>query len=103
MTRFAAAGLLVLANDKKLLGLVSEKDLRVAMEAFGAKVFEKTVREIMNPDPITLLQGTLATEALRLMENRPRPLNILPVVDGEKKGIGLLRIHDLINSGISAT
>jgi arabinose-5-phosphate isomerase len=102
MTEFACAALLVVEGDKGVLaGLISEKDLRVAMEKHGPAVFSLFARDIMNPTPLTVPQGTLAVDALALMENRPRPLNILPVVGPAREALGLLRIHDLISQGIS--
>jgi arabinose-5-phosphate isomerase len=100
MTQFALAGLLVV-NEGKLAGLVSEKDLRRAMETHGADVFKLLAHEIMNAKPIVAHSGTLAVDALKMMENRPSPLNILPIVDAEHNAVGLLRLHDLVSEGIS--
>jgi len=100
MTEFACAGVLVVSTGL-LTGLISEKDLRVAMEKHGPAVFTLFARDIMNPAPITIPAGTLAVDALALMENRPRPLNILPVVGPAREALGLLRIHDLVSQGIS--
>ena len=33
--------------------------------------------------------------AARLMENRPLQISVLPVIDGDNKCLGLLRLHDL--------
>lgn len=102
MTDFACAALLVVAQDTGcLVGLIAEKDLRVAMEKYGPAVFTLFARDIMNPTPLTVPSGTLAVDALALMENRPRPLNILPVVGPSQEALGLLRIHDLVSQGIS--
>jgi arabinose-5-phosphate isomerase len=102
MTDFACAALLVVQGGQ-LLGLISEKDLRVSMEKHGPSVFQCHARDIMNPLPLTIPAGTLAADALALMENRPRPLNILPVVGLQGEAVGLLRIHDLVSQGISLT
>jgi arabinose-5-phosphate isomerase len=61
------------------------------------------VHDFMNPNPITLAPGTLAVEALQLMENRPRPLNAVPIVDAKGKAVGLLRLHDLVSAGITTS
>lgn len=102
MTLFAKAGLLVVDNNMTFFGLIAERELRVAMEAHQAKVFELTAKDLMNAKPITTTADTLAVDALRVMQNRPRPLNILPIVDPKQnKAIGLLHIHDLVAKGIS--
>jgi CBS domain-containing protein len=48
----------------------------------------------MTRDPIVALPDLLAYEAPGLMEDRPSQISVLPVVDAEKRCIGLLRLHD---------
>lgn len=102
MTESALGALVVVDEQDKLIGLIAERDLRIAMEARGPAVFEVIVSDIMNAKPITLSSGTLAVEALQMMENRARPLNLLPIVDDAGKALGLLRLHDLVAAGISS-
>jgi len=101
MTECALGALLVVDSNDQLLGLIAERDLRSAIDARGPAVFDAVVSDIMNDKPITLKSGTLAVEALQIMENRPRPLNALPIVDEQGKALGLLRLHDLVSAGIS--
>jgi arabinose-5-phosphate isomerase len=82
------------------LGIISEKDIRVAMENFAADVFAKSAADLMNRSPMTIEGGMLAVDALKLMQDRPRPLNFLPVVDSSHRIQGLIRLHDLVNAGI---
>jgi arabinose-5-phosphate isomerase len=42
----------------------------------------------------------LAYGALRLMEERPRQISVLPVVNAEGISVGLLRVHDIVRSGL---
>ncbi|NBO38637.1 KpsF/GutQ family sugar-phosphate isomerase [bacterium] len=102
MTECALGALLVVDSEDKMLGFIGERDLRMAMEEHGPSVFECSVVDLMNSNPITLLPGTLAMEALQLMENRPRPLNAVPIVDANGRALGLLRLHDLVSAGITA-
>ena len=99
LTKFAMSVVLV-EEHGQLLGIVSEKDIRVAMESFAAQVFTKTAANLMNATPIAIHEEMLAVDALKLMQDRPRPLNFLPVVNAEHKIRGLLRLHDLVNAGI---
>lgn len=103
MTECALGALVVVDENDSMLGFIAERDLRTAMEARGPAVFDLKVSEIMNPSPITLKAGTLAAEALQIMENRPRPLNALPIVADSGKVVGLLRLHDLVSAGISSS
>ena len=41
----------------------------------------------------------MAYEALRLMEDRPSQISVLPVVDGGRC-VGLVRLHDLVRIGL---
>ena len=55
----------------------------------------------MTKDPLTISPGVLAIEALNLMENRKKSINVLPVVEkGGKEIVGILRLHDIIQSGL---
>jgi arabinose-5-phosphate isomerase len=102
MTECALGALLVVDEHDRLQGIIAERDLRVAMESRGPAVFDVCVSDIMNANPITISSGTLAVEALQVMENRTRPLSILPVTDDSGRAVGLLRLHDLVAAGISA-
>jgi arabinose-5-phosphate isomerase len=42
----------------------------------------------------------LAYDALQLMENRPSQISVLPVVDMSGRCVGLLRLHDIVRSGL---
>ena len=53
----------------------------------------------MTKNPITAEPEMLAFDALNLMENRPRQISVLPVIEGEKC-VGLLRLHDIVRSGL---
>lgn len=96
-----ALGVVLVVEGIKLAGIVTEKDLRKAMEKNGPNIFSLRVEEIMNPNPISVPQDLLAVDALALMENRDRPLNVLPVCGEGRTTIGLLRLHDLIQAGVT--
>ncbi len=99
LTKHAMSVLLV-EDKQKLAGIISEKDIRVAMEKFGPQAFNTVASELMNPSPITIEGDMLAIDALKLMKDRLRPLNFLPIVDSQRNIVGLLRLHDLVNAGI---
>lgn len=101
MTECAMGALIVVDEDDRMQGLIAERDLRSAMEQFGPQVFSRAVHELMNVSPVTVAPGTLAIEALQVMESRPRPLNGVPIVDESGRAIGFLRLHDLVSAGIT--
>ncbi|ABB58321.1 KpsF/GutQ family sugar-phosphate isomerase [Synechococcus elongatus] len=91
----------IVEADGRLLGLITDGDLRRLLEQTSpAKLDQITAAEFMTPQPIAVEGDLLAYDALHLMENRPSQISVLPVVDAAQRCLGLVRIHDLIRSGI---
>ncbi len=90
----------ILGKRGRLVGLVTDYDIRQAF-AKGKQIHNLTIPDIMNPNPKCLFADDLAIKALAMMENRPKPLTILPVVNKHKKVVGMLHLHDLIKEGLS--
>ena len=61
-----------------------------------------TAFDLMTVDPITVQGDVLAVKALEKMEfGRCKPITVLPVVDVQNHLMGLLRLHDLIQAGLT--
>ncbi len=85
----------------KLVGIITDGDLRRALERSElADVARLTSGAIMTRTPITTTPDALAYAALQLMENRPSQISVLPVVDETGACVGLLRLHDIVRSGL---
>jgi arabinose-5-phosphate isomerase len=54
----------------------------------------------MTHEPVVASPEMLAYDALRLMEDRPSQISVLPVVDERRICVGLIRLHDIIRSGL---
>ena len=54
----------------------------------------------MSSTPRTTLAEGKAVDAMREMEAGGRPVSFLPVIDEEKKLVGLLTLHGLVNAGL---
>lgn len=81
-------------EGRKLLGIVSDGDLRRLLEREGPHALEHTAAEIMNPHPITIAQTTLAPAALALMEQKK--ITSLIVTDaGTQEVLGVVHLHDI--------
>jgi arabinose-5-phosphate isomerase len=89
----------VVDDAGKLVGLVTDYDIRRAVEG-GRNIFAKTIREIMNPRPISIHADEKAIDALRLMEERDKPFAVLPVVERDRVICGMIHLHDLIDKGL---
>ncbi|MFL6468978.1 MAG: SIS domain-containing protein [Pyrinomonadaceae bacterium] len=91
----------VVDNETKLVGIVTDGDLRRTIERTESSNFDSlTAETMMTRSPTTVFPEMLAYEALQLMENRPFQISVLPVVESNGKCVGLLRIHDIVRSGL---
>jgi len=100
LSKFALGAVNVVDERDNLIGIVTEGDLRRAVEKTLPENFGFLSAEtMMTKDPITVSPGMLAYEALQVMENRPRQISVLPVVENGKS-CGLLRLHDIVRNGL---
>lgn len=100
MSKFALGGVNVVDENENLIGIVTEGDLRRAVEKTAPENFSGLrADEMMTRDPVTVAPEMLAFDALQLMENRPAQISVLPVVEN-KRCVGLLRLHDIVRSGL---
>lgn len=102
MTRKPLGAACVLDGDDLLAGLLTDGDLRRAFEKHD-DIRGLKVADAMTPNPVTISPQATLREAVRLMEDRPRQLSVLPVVEASGKALGLLRLHDLFQSAVAAS
>lgn len=105
LSRHALGAVNVVDENEKLIGIVTEGDLRRTIEKAGATaaaehLSEITAAQMMTKNPVVAAPEMLAYDALRLMEDRPRQIAVLPVVDERGTCLGLLRLHDIVRSGL---
>ena len=81
----------IVDDGGRLAGVLTDGDLRRRMLAEPSPL-EGSVADAMTRTPVTIGPGALATEALKIMEERK--ITSLPVVDGDELA-GLIQIHDL--------
>ncbi|MDR5728271.1 MAG: KpsF/GutQ family sugar-phosphate isomerase [Terriglobia bacterium] len=86
-------GMTTVVQDGKLVGLLSDGDLRRLLEREGAGALTKTAGEVMHRTPQTIAADEFAAEALRHMEERK--ITSLVVIDDEGKVQGVIHLHDL--------
>ncbi|MGB8510317.1 MAG: KpsF/GutQ family sugar-phosphate isomerase [Pyrinomonadaceae bacterium] len=91
----------VLNDERRLAGIITDGDVRRALQQTGLAGLEKlTGAMVMTASPVVVSPDLLAHAALRLMEDRPSQINVLPVVEADGRCVGLLRIHDIVRSGL---
>jgi arabinose-5-phosphate isomerase len=84
-----------------LEGIITDGDLRRTIERTAPENFTKiTAAEMMTANPITIDADSLAFDALRLMEDRPMQISVLPVVNKKGECVGLIRLHDIVRAGL---
>lgn len=87
-----AVGALVVEDDGKLVGIVTDRDLVVRGLAHGV-ASDARVDSVMSTDPVTMDAAADLREALKVF--RTHPFRRLPIThDGEL--IGLLTVDDLL-------
>jgi arabinose-5-phosphate isomerase len=77
----------------KLLGIITDGDLRRVMQKRQENVLALTAADCMTKNPVTLSRHELAASALRIMEEK-KITNLL-ITDPAGKLEGVLHIHDL--------
>lgn len=88
-------------ENAALLGIITDGDLRRTFEKTPPEMIPQlTAGQMMTGKPVVAQPEMLAYDALQLMENRPRQIAVLPVVDEAGKCLGLIRVHDIVRSGL---
>jgi arabinose-5-phosphate isomerase len=91
----------VIDDDGRLAGIITDGDLRRAIQKHDpATLALLPCLELMTKDPAVAHPELLAYDALRLMEDRPSQISVLPVVNGDRVCVGLIRVHDIVRSGL---
>jgi arabinose-5-phosphate isomerase len=94
----------VVDNDGMLKGIITDGDVKRLLEKAEKEkksiehMMETGVTEIMIRDPKRLTEKTKAVEALQYMESNQ--ISQIPVVDSSGKVCGMLRLLDLVKSGM---
>jgi arabinose-5-phosphate isomerase len=95
-------GCLIITDDqKKLLGIFTDGDLRRSLQCHGPQALERSVHTLMTRAPITVPSTTLAWDAMKIMQKDPkRWILVTPVMDGDQV-VGIIRMHDIVQAGLS--
>ena len=90
----------VVDDEGKLLGLVTDYDIRKILEQ-EKNIYTLSIPEIMNTNPTYICSDEKAAVALEVMENREKPFLVLPVLErNSRKAVGIVHLHDLMAKGL---
>ncbi len=95
MTEMSFGCLGVVNEQKRLVGIITDGDLRRHM---GGELLSARAAEIMTEGPKTVTSDTLASAALELINSSN--ITALFVVD-EDQPVGIVHIHDLLRAGVA--
>ena len=101
ISKYSLGAVNVVDERKQLLGIVTDGDLRRTIERGGDENLNGlNAQHMMTANPTTAKPDMLAFDALQLMENRASQISVLPVIDDNGICLGLLRLHDVVRSGL---
>ncbi|MGI9054537.1 MAG: KpsF/GutQ family sugar-phosphate isomerase [Pyrinomonadaceae bacterium] len=101
ISKYSLGAVNVVDKNKKLIGIITDGDLRRTIEKTPPEKFsELDAEQMMTAKPTVAAPEMLAFDALKIMENRPSQISVLPVTDEQGICLGLLRLHDIVKSGL---
>lgn len=86
-------GVSTVVEGERLLGVISDGDLRRLLERRGKDVLDLTAADCMTTNPTVIAPQQFAATALALMEERK--ITSLPVVNARGELQGIIHLHDL--------
>src|SRR6185312_9836637 len=86
-------GVTAVVDGQKLVGVISDGDLRRLLEKRGKDVLDLSAGECMTAKPRTIGASEFAATALALMEEKK--ITSLVVIDGANTLLGIVHLHDL--------
>jgi arabinose-5-phosphate isomerase len=99
LTGKAMGAVNIVDRDGSLVGIITDGDMRRAIQRHE-NVLDLAADDVMTSNPVAVPTGTMAIDALHLMEDRPSQIMVLPVVDDAGKAVGIVRLHDIVKAGL---
>ena len=94
----ARVGNIIIQENNQVIGIFSDGDLRRALMQKDFDI-NTTIDKYMTKEPIAIEDDSiLAVDALKIIENKR--IQLLLVIDKEKRLKGAIHLHDLIEAGI---
>ncbi len=88
---------LVVGGQDQLLGIITDGDLRRLIEK-QKDISQTCAKDMMGGKPKTITRDTLATKAVRIMQNHA--ITSLAVISDDQKIEGIIHLHDILKAGI---
>lgn len=93
-------GCVCILDEKNILkGIITDGDVRRILHKYD-EISNLFVEDVMTKNPVAIFKDLYLGEALALMENRQSQINVLPVINNKRNVIGIIRLHDIVRSGL---
>ena len=108
VTKFTLGGVSVVDATGRLVGIVTDGDVRRVIAASTGSVQRRcSQRPVVRRHDEEARRASRPRrsryDALRTMENhQPRPIYLLPVVDDAGKPVGMIHMHTLVQAGLTS-
>lgn len=99
MTRAGAGAVCVIENTGKMVGIISDGDIRRHFLA-SANPMGAIASEIMSVKYTSIPPDLLAVDALESFQNNPKKIGEMPVLGPGGEPLGMIALKDLLRSGI---
>jgi len=97
ITQARAGSATVVDKNGRLRGIFTDGDLRRHLE-IDENLPKRKIKEVMTRNPTVVAKGMLAAEAMRIL--REKKIDEVPVVDKNRRAVGLLDVQDLLKAGL---
>jgi arabinose-5-phosphate isomerase len=97
ITRSRAGSATIVNAQGRLAGIFTDGDLRRHIKSDPA-LLQRKVKEVMTRDPLVITPDKLAAEAMHILQERK--IDEVPVVDKNRRPVGLLDVQDLLKAGL---
>jgi len=88
----------VVDQDNQLAGIFTDGDVRRAFDN-NADVHQTVIHHVMTKNPRIIPPGTLAAEALRIMESHK--ITALIITNDQNNPVGVVHLHDILRAGLT--
>jgi CBS domain-containing protein len=90
-------GSLPVCDGRRLLGMVTDRDITVRITAEGRDAANTPVQEAMTPDVSFVFEDQDVQDAARIMQQQQ--IRRLPVLNRERQLVGILALGDIATTG----
>ena len=97
ITESKSGAAVVVDEHRKLIGIFTDGDLRRHLQQ-GGNVLNMPISAVMTKNPVVVKEIDLATKALNLLKKKK--IDEVPVVDSNRRLMGVVDVQDLITAGI---